>query len=52
MEDDDMPYNPLEPWIKHVKNGSAPEPTYEPVWDINDPLNFHKPEFTTANVAG
>ena len=47
MANNDVPCNPLEPWIKHVRNRSVPEPTYEPVWDINDLSKFHQSEFAT-----
>ena len=52
MEEDNAPHNPLDPWMKDVKNGSMSEPAHEPVWDINEPSNFHKAKCKTNFVGG
>ena len=52
MANNSVPRNTLEPWIKHVRNGSVLEPTCEPVWDINNPSKFEiHPCLTTGHLA-
>ena len=39
-------YSPLRPWINTVPYQHGRIPFYWPVWDIANPSNFHKAEFS------
>ena len=42
------PHSPLEPWVSDLACADGSEPLCEPVWDIDDPSNFHDAEFATT----